>query len=309
MPTLAAATPSAAASTVLAVGAVLGLCALIAAGNVRTWRRRRYGPRRRRMLGLGVEDTQAEDATPSPPADLGLPGEAAGLPKGSPTAAAAHTNSAPGDAVPSAARPPAAAPSASALAPLPPPALPGARYAATTFELAAQRLDHSRRLAILEGRVARALVTLPRDRWLVEPYVLVAGYRIPFVVLGECGVFAIFALSVRPMWQDTAYASRLAGYVKGVLPTYAGPVTPGICGVLKPELQPRYWYRSGQPGGSWVMGLDWLIPWMQHFGHDHGLGVEDIARLHDLAGPNWSRHVKPGPPPVPDIDAEVRGHE
>ena len=152
-------------------------------------------------------------------------------------------------------------------------------------------------------------MALPRDRWLVEPYVLVNGYRIPFVVLGECGIFAIFPLSVRPQWEDTAYASELAGYLQARLVSYRGPVTPGICGVFRPALEPRYWYRSGQPGGSWVMGLDWLIPWMQHFGHEHGLGVEDVARLNELAGPNWSRHVKPGPPPVPDVDAEVRGHE
>ena len=93
--------------------------------------------------------------------------------------------------------------------------------------------------------------------------------------------------------------------------SYKGPVTPGICGVFRPALEPRYWYRSGQSGGSWVMGLDWLIPWMQHFGHEHGLGVDDVAHLNELAGPNWSRHVIPGPPPVPmpDVDAEARGHE
>ena len=212
---LAAVTPSAAASTLLAVLAFLALCALIAALNVRTWRRHRYGPRLRRLLGLEVEDTQAGGATrPRPPdlrpsGDLELPDEAAGLPKGSPPATAARAHSTP--AAPAAAE---AWTNTSALPPLPPPALPGARYPKDTFELVAQRLDHSRRLAVVEERVARALMALPRDRWLVEPYLLVNGYRIPFVVLGECGIFAIFPLSVRPQWEDTEYASELAGYLQ-----------------------------------------------------------------------------------------------
>ena len=143
----------------------------------------------------------------------------------------------------------------------------------------------------------------------MERYVLVGGYRVPFVVLGECGVFAVFPISVRPQWGDTAYVSKLASYVKLCLPRYPGPVTAGICGVGKPDLQPRYWFRPDEPGGSWTMGLNWLIRWMQHFGHEHGLGVEDIARFRATAGPNWSRPVKPGPPGVPDFDTDSLQHE
>ena len=86
--------------------------------------------------------------------------------------------------------------------------------------------------------------------------------------------------------------------------SYTGPVTPGICGVFGPRLQPRYWYRSGQSGGSWVMGLDWLIPWMEHFGHEHGLGVEDVARLRragrtELVTARQARARRPCPTSTP----------
>ena len=161
---------------------------------------------------------------------------------------------------------------------------------------------------MLEERVAATLHALPRDRWLVERYVIVDGYRIPFVVFGECGIFVILAVSRRPQWSDTAYAHDLAGFLKGRLTDYGGPVTPGICGVFETGMKPRFWQRTEAHGGSWIMGLDWLIAWMEHFGHEHGLGVKDIERLDQLAGPHWSRPVKPGPPPVPDLDAEIRGH-
>ena len=48
---------------------------------------------------------------------------------------------------------------------------------------------------------------------------------------------------------------------------------------------------------------------MEPVGHEHGLGVEDIARLRAAAGPNRSRPVKPVPPGVPDFDADLSQHE
>ena len=63
----------------------------------------------------------------------------------------------------------------------------------------------------------------------------------------------------------------------------------GLCRALAPPaIEPRWWCRSGEPG-AWVMGLEWLIPWIEHFGPDHGLGVTDLKRLRELANP------KPGP--------------
>ena len=47
---------------------------------------------------------------------------------------------------------------------------------------------------------------------------------------------------------------------------------------------------SREPG-AWVVGLDWLIRWLEHFGPENGLGVKDLERLRELAGPRWGRPV------------------
>jgi hypothetical protein len=295
-----AASWSAAAAALLSIVAVLALCALIITLNIRTWRHHRYGLRLRRLLSPADVPAAQRPRTGevAPPLHLPAPGEAAGL-----RGAATASNNIGQVPQPE----PAATAAASARSPVP--AVPGARFVLEDFELLIQRVDHTRRLAVAEQQVASVLSTLPPDRWFVERYVLVGGYRVPFVVLGECGVFAVFPISVRPQWGDTAYVSKLADYVKRCLPRYPGPVTAGLCGVGQPERPPRFWYRPGEPGGSWTMGVDWLIPWMRHFGHEHGLGTEDIGRFRAAAGPNWSRPVKPGPPGVPDFDANPAQHE
>ena len=138
---LAAVTPSAAASTLLAVLALIALCALIAALNARTWRRHRYGARLRRRLGPNAHGPDAPEAVGAP--DLQsrdareLPDEAAGLPVRATPRPPAHTATSRED--PTGVATPAAAASASALPPLPPPALPGARYPKDTFERAIPR--------------------------------------------------------------------------------------------------------------------------------------------------------------------------
>ena len=57
------------------------------------------------------------------------------------------------------------------------------------------------------------------------------------------------------------------------------------------------------------MGLNWVIPWLLHFGPEHGLGVKDIERLRDLAGPRWGRGVTDLPPSalVPEIRQVIPG--
>jgi hypothetical protein len=50
------------------------------------------------------------------------------------------------------------------------------------------------------------------------------------------------------------------------------------------------------------MGLDWVIPWLEHFGTDHGLGVKDVERFNALAGPHWDRPVARGVQGLPELD-------
>jgi hypothetical protein len=181
------------------------------------------------------------------------------------------------------------------------PPMLGARHSPETLEPLAQQVDHTRRLAVAEDRVGNVLVALARDRWLVERYVLIGGRRIPFVILGETGVFVLWALCSPAQWRDLAFVHDVAGDVKDWLPGYDGPVRGGICRAFAPAIKPRWWCRANE-AGAWVMGLDWVIPWIEHFGTEHGLGVTDVERFNALAGPHWERPVARGVQGLPELD-------
>lgn len=208
---------------------------------------------------------------------------------------------------------PSPSPAPSSRPPSPPPLarspLVGARYGPETFALVAEHADHTQRLAIAEARVEQVLATLPSDGWFVQRFALVAGDRIPFLVLGEYGIFAIWPIGWRPQWSDPAFVSRIASNLKKRLPGYPGPVNAALCGILQPDIQPRYWYRTSTEGGAWMLGLDWLLPWMEHFGHQHGLGTDDIKRFRALAKPDWSRPVAQVPPGIPIINNPIPNTE
>jgi hypothetical protein len=156
--------------------------------------------------------------------------------------------------------------------------LNGPRCSPETLEPLAEHLDASHALAAAEARVAQTLAGLPSDRWLVERYALIAGHRIPFLLLGETGVFTVWALGGPPTWDELPVPAHVATHVERALPGYTGPLRVGICRALAPAgIEPRWWCRSGEPG-AWVMGLDWLIRWIEHFGPHHGLGVKDLHR-------------------------------
>ena len=181
------------------------------------------------------------------------------------------------------------------------PAIEGPRCSLETLEPLAEHLDASHALALAESRVAQTLAALPSERWLVERYALIAGHRIPFLALGETGVFTVWALSGPPLWDELPIPAHVATHVERALPGYTGPLRVGICRALAPAgIEPRWWCRPGEPG-AWVMGLDWLIRWIQHFGREHGLSVQDLRRLRELSQP------KPGPAArVPDVVPDLR---
>ena len=182
-----------------------------------------------------------------------------------------------------------------------PPALPGPRCSPETLEPLAQSVEVSHRLRVAEARVAETLAALPSDRWLVERYVLIAGHRIPFLVAGETGVLTIWALTGPPLWDELSIPAHVASHVAETLPGYTAPIRVGICRALAADsVEPRWWCRASEPG-AWVMGLDWLIRWIEHFGREHGLGVTDLQRLRELSQP------KPGPAArVPDVIPDLR---
>ena len=170
------------------------------------------------------------------------------------------------------------------------PSVPAPRFSPETLEPLARSLDTSHRLAIAEARVAETLGTLPSDRWLLERYALIAGHRIPFLVIGETGVFVICALTGPPAWDELRLPAEVAEqHIMPALPGYTGPMRVGLCRALATSaIEPRWWCRPGEPG-AWMMGLESLIAWIEHFGTDHGLGITDLRRLRELATP------KPGP--------------
>jgi len=181
------------------------------------------------------------------------------------------------------------------------PSVLGPRCSPETLEPLAEHLDASHALALAEARVAHTLAALPSDRWLVERYALIGGHRIPFLLLGGTGVFTVWALSGPPTWDELPIPAHVATHVESALPGYTGPLRVGICRALAPSgIEPRWWCRPGEPG-AWVMGLDWLIRWIEHYGREHGLGAVDLQRLRELSQP------KPGPAArVPDVVPDLR---
>jgi len=177
------------------------------------------------------------------------------------------------------------------------------RRSPETLEPLADSLRSAHLRMIAEAHVAQTLAALPSEGWYIGRYVLMDSHRIPFVILGETGAFAIWALTGPPVWDELPFPSEMADRVKGKLPGYTGPVQVGLCRALGQTagIAPRWWCRPGEPG-AWVMGREWLIRWIEHFGPQHAFGAGDIQRLRALAD-----RRRDGPPPrvpdvVPDID-------
>ena len=122
--------------------------------------------------------------------------------------------------------------------------------------------------------------------WLVERYVLVGGLRVPFVVLGETGVFALWGLDQTPRWADLPVVNRAAAAVQALLPDYPGQVHVGLCRAFDP-VNPRWWYASESGCGAWLLGVNWLERWLAHFDDGAGLADGDVARAAALARPRW----------------------
>jgi hypothetical protein len=197
-------------------------------------------------------------------------------------------------AEPMAARPAIAVPA--------PPASPAARrLRGETLDPLGARLDRSRRLAVAEARVGEVLDRLPRDRWLVERYVLVAGQRVPFLLVGETGVFCLWAFDEAPGWEDLRFVNRAAAAVQELLPGYAGDVRVGLCRAFDP-VTPRWWFASQSGSGAWLLGLNWLEQWLAHFGDAHGFADADVAWTARLAGPRWRERRRAGAlPRTPNV--------
>ena len=115
-------------------------------------------------------------------------------------------------------------------------------------------------------------------------------------------MFALWATSGPLQWRDLPFFNEIAATVENSLPGYAGGAA-GRVPRAGADIKPRWWCRPGEPG-AWVMGLDWLIRWLERFGPEDGLGVKDLEHLRELVGPWWGRPATDTPlsAHIPSID-------
>jgi hypothetical protein len=272
-------------TTALGFGLLLLFVGALLTLHVRRWRRHGFAPRLRRAARRLHDALSSRTPAAGEPSLMSAPAAPhVGTGQASPASVEPGTGGGVGEATVAT---PAEPRSRSG-----PPALPGVRHSPETLEPLAGQLDRSRRLAVCERRVGEVLGQLPRDRWLVEPYVLVDGHRIPYMVLGETGVFTIWPVDGAVGQEDVTFFNELTDAVQHKLPGYAGTVIAAVCQVLDPRGQPQLWYLTQERTAGWLLGLDWLIAWLEHFGTDHGLAVKDIERLDEMAGPHWKRRPR-----------------
>ena len=119
------------------------------------------------------------------------------------------------------------------------PGNPSVRRSPETLEPLADSLRSAQLRTIAEAHVAETLTALPSESWYVGRYVLMDGHRIPFVILGETGAFAVWALTGPPVWDELPFPSEMADRVKGKLPGYTGPVQVGLCRALGHDRRDR----------------------------------------------------------------------
>ena len=97
-----------------------------------------------------------------------------------------------------------------------------ARRSPETLEPLADSL-RSHLLAIAEAHVAETLARAPVRPVVVGRYVLMDGHRIPFLILGETGVFAVWALTGPPVWDELPFPGEMADRVKAEAARIHGP--------------------------------------------------------------------------------------
>ena len=156
----------------------------------------------------------------------------------------------------------------------------------------AATLDRNRRLRAAEQRVADELAELPAECWMVERYVLVGAQRLPFLIVGSGGLFALAATDGAWTMRDIDVLCRVGEQLLGQLPDYHGPVHAAVC-LAFDEMAPRNWHGGTDivGRGGWVLGIDWLKAWLSSHAPHGELGVEQLRRLDAAAGPRWERRV------------------
>jgi hypothetical protein len=149
-------------------------------------------------------------------------------------------------------------------------------------------LERSRRLAAAEERIDQELARLPRG-WLVERRVLVDSYRVPYVIAGSGGLFAVTATDGAWTLRDLDLLASAAEHLRGQVPGYAGEVHAVVCLAFDPS-EPRLWHGAEiEWRGGWVLGVDQLWSWLASRESMSGFSEHDVETLAIAARPDWRR--------------------
>ena len=127
----------------------------------------------------------------------------------------------------------------------------------------------------------RELVPVLEAGWLVERDIAIAGGgRIPWLVMGASGIFALEACDGCWTLERLAALAVRVDALGAALAGYEGPLI-GAMVLAFDESAPRRWYGGAELAGrgAWLLGLDWLLPWMFSFGPNGGIAGADLRRL------------------------------
>lgn len=168
-----------------------------------------------------------------------------------------------------------------------------------SIERLARMLDRSRRLVAAEDRVGQELDLLRGSGWMVESNVITGVHRVPFVVVGPGGLFAVCATDGAWTMHDLEALTAAGDELRAAVPQYHGPVVATIC-LAFDDAEPRSWHTPAIAVG-WVVGIGQLSTWLHARASDTGISPADIATLHAASGPHWQRQSVPRLPLVRNV--------
>jgi hypothetical protein len=151
-------------------------------------------------------------------------------------------------------------------------------------------LERSRRRHAAEEQVAKELRNLALGHWLVERDVLLGGGRVPFVIVGPTGIALLAVTDGQWEVSDIVRLARLGAHMRARLESYEGRTHAGIC-LAFDRMPPRAWYGGvdDRGRGGWILGANWLLPWLYGLPTGQGADVDDIQALNAVAEPDWTR--------------------
>ena len=166
-----------------------------------------------------------------------------------------------------------------------------ARLEPATLDALGEVIGEARRRRVAGERMQRELVPVLEAGWLVERDIAIGGGgRIPWLVMGASGVFALEACDGCWTLERLAALAVRVDALGAALAGYDGPLI-GAVVLAFDESAPRRWYGGAELAGrgAWLLGLDWLLPWMFSFGPNGGIAGADLRRLGTSADASLTR--------------------